>query len=172
MPFHRDGSARKLRENALESLGILREGGSRVFADVALIVIEEGVLHFALQPLLQCFFGRSRWRRWRRRNRNVDRHAPGDAASWPCGDQFIACRLIRINRMTAAGLNRTDARTEGHLCRIASGPFQSGRLPTFDGRRLCREFIDRRSRGWLRRLLHNRRWGRRWRRWRLLFAAR
>src|SRR6476660_7852065 len=66
MPFHDDYRVGILRENRLEHIGIAGQCGARIFPNVALVVVEEGIAHIALQDVRKGPGGSLRRRRRRR----------------------------------------------------------------------------------------------------------
>src|SRR5262249_13974150 len=74
--FGNDSRIREIPQNALNGIGVSSQSGTRVFANVALVVVEVGILHVG-EALFERCLGRRRRRRWRRRrrSRNIDRGA-------------------------------------------------------------------------------------------------
>src|ERR1039458_2670864 len=78
--FHRYGRVREVRQDALERRGVAGQRVPRIRANIALVVVEEGIPHVGFQALLDSRSG-SRRRRWWRRSRHSHRGRTGGIAA-------------------------------------------------------------------------------------------
>src|ERR1019366_9886349 len=93
MALHRDHGVGEIGQNGFQSAGLAGQRIARVAADLALIVVEVGVLRVRTDAFLDRLARRRGWRRWRsRRRRGNDRHrgGPGNRPSRTCGRQGVS----------------------------------------------------------------------------------
>ena len=154
-PSIRMDGAREVAQDRLQRVRVPRQHGAGVLADVALVVIEEGVLHLVEQPLA----AGSSWAaaavaavaaaaRSRSRSPCANRVPPG-----PLAVSVYVVVSLGVHLARSARLHGADALIDRNVRRVRCFPTQRGRLAPLDGRRLGHELT--RSPAW-------RRWRRRW----------
>ena len=126
----------KSRQDGLQRGGVLGEGVARIAADVALIVIEVGILHLAAETLIDGDLRRRRWRRRRRRRRNRYVHRGGGrgVAARSGSRQGIGGGIVGHHPLVARALHRPDTLVDGNARHGTRNlPAQGRRLAALNG---------------------------------------
>src|SRR6185295_5565927 len=155
----------ELAQNALERIGILRERRAGVIADIALVVVEKRVFHFARQPIRKAFGHLGSGRRWRRRRSDGHQGWFVQRSAGSGGGEPIRGGFVGKHAASAGCLNGADPVVNRDLSGVRDRPLQRGRLTSLDGRRFRRKLRNIRCGRWWR--SRRRRCGRRrwwWRR--------
>src|ERR1022692_3756219 len=128
MAFQSDHRDRKVRENRLQRLSVLRQSGPRIVTDTGLVVVKIDVGEFRLYPILERLGGDGRRREdWWRRRHDADARGDGSRAARTVRNEFIGRRLRRADFLFPVDRDRADC-GDSYLRRIRSGPLERNRL--------------------------------------------